>query len=201
MTEIKLCGMMEPCDIETVNELLPEYIGFIFWDKSFRYLTKEKASELKKMLNPKTKAVGVFVDAKVEIVSALVNTGIIDVIQLHGSEDEEYIARLRMMVPGETKIIKAFKVTNTADVNKAVNSTADYILFDPGKGSGNTFNWELIENVKRPYFLAGGLNLENVKDAIRHLNPYAVDVSSGIETDKHKDREKMKKFVSIVRQG
>ena len=199
MTKIKLCGMMREEDILTVNELLPEYIGFIFWEKSFRNLEKSKALALKKLLDKRIKAVGVFVDADPDFIIELVKDDIIDVVQLHGTEDEAYISKLREVAPG-TQIIKAFKVSSLDDVEKAVLSTADYILFDPGKGSGNTFNWDLIKDVKREYFLAGGLNCDNVKAALEELRPYAVDVSSGIETDKKKSVEKMKLFVNIVRE-
>ncbi len=199
MTKIKLCGMMRPQDIEVTNLVKPEYAGFIFWDKSFRNLSFSEAKALKLILDPSIKAVGVFVDAAIESIVELVEHKIIDVIQLHGSEDEEYLKKLKARIPEKIEIIKAFKVTNKEEVERAVSFASDYILFDPGKGSGNTFNWELIKDVKRPYFLAGGLNIENIEEAILKLNPYAVDVSSGIETDKKKDPDKMKKFVSIVR--
>lgn len=199
MTNIKLCGMMRPEDIETVNTLKPEYIGFIFWEKSFRNLSSDKALELKKCLDTSIKAVGVFVDAPIDTVVSLAQDKIIDVIQLHGSEDENYINTVRTLAPQGTVIIKAFKVTTAEEVRASLKCPADYLLYDPGKGSGNTFNWELIREVKRDYFLAGGLNCDNIKEAVECLRPYAVDVSSGIETDKQKDADKMKKFVEIVR--
>lgn len=199
MTKVKLCGMMRPLDIEAVNELKPEYIGFIFWEKSFRNLSFEKASELKGLLNPEIQAVGVFVDPPMDMVVSLVNEGVIDVVQLHGSESNEYIDELRTKIKPGTKVIKAFKVTTPEEVKASEASKADYLLFDPGKGSGNTFNWELIKNVKRDYFLAGGLNCENIEEAVTFLHPYAVDVSSGIETEKQKDADKMKRFVKTVR--
>lgn len=201
MTKIKLCGMMRPQDIEVTNSVKPEYAGFIFWDKSFRNLSFEEAKALKLMLDPSIKAVGVFVDAPIETITELVEYRIIDVVQLHGSEDEGYLEKLRKALPEKTEIIKAFKVTNKEEVERAVSYPSDYILFDPGKGSGNTFNWELIKDVTRPYFLAGGLNCENVNEAVKSLHPYAVDVSSGIETDKKKDADKMRNFVSIVREA
>ena len=199
MTNIKLCGMMRPEDIETVNTLKPEYIGFIFWEKSFRNLSRDKALELKKCLDTSIKTVGVFVDAPIDTVVSLAQDKIIDVIQLHGSEDENYINTVRTLAPQGTVIIKAFKVTTAEEVQASLKCSADYLLYDPGKGSGNTFNWELIREVKRDYFLAGGLNCDNIKEAVECLHPYAVDVSSGIETDKQKDADKMKKFVEIVR--
>lgn len=199
MARIKLCGMMKENDIFAVNELNPEYVGFIFWEKSFRNLTYDRAKQLKGLLSNSIDAVGVFVDADLNYIARLANDGIIDLVQLHGSEDEEYIRTLRKIVPIGTKIIKAYKVTNADEVAAAVSSIADFILFDPGKGNGNTFNWELIKDVERPYFLAGGLNTDNIGDAMEYLHPFAVDVSSGIETNKSKDVAKMKKFVSIAR--
>ena len=127
----------------------------------------------------------------------LLNKGTIDIAQLHGSEDEEYILRLRSLTG--KPLIKAIKVQSEADIVAADKSGADYVLLDSGAGTGMTFNWELIKGIKRPYFLAGGLSPENVADAIRTLNPFAVDVSSGIETDGLKDESKMTDFVSIVR--
>jgi len=199
MTRVKLCGMMRREDVLAVNGINPEYIGFIFYEKSFRNLSYEKAYELKTLLDKEIKAVGVFVDAEPDFIIKLVKNNVIDIIQLHGSEDNEYIISLRDKCP-DTEIIKAFKVNSESDVLIAEESPADYVLFDPGKGSGNTFNWEIIKNVKRDYFLAGGLNCENIKDAVTFLRPYAVDVSSGIETEKNKDIEKMKLFVDLVRE-
>lgn len=198
-TVIKLCGMMSEEDIDNVNRLKPEYAGFIFWEKSFRNLTKEKAASLKKRLDPNIKAVGVFVDEDVKKVSALVNDGIIDAVQLHGNEDEAYIEELRKLVLKKTEIFKAFKADSREQVKEALKSSADCILFDPGKGNGVTFPWEILKDVTRPYFLAGGLNPENVGDAVKMLHPYAVDVSSGIETDRKKDPDKMEAFVKAVR--
>lgn len=199
MARIKLCGMMTKEDIETANRLKPDYVGFIFWEKSFRNLSKEQARELKQCLDPSIDAVGVFVDADLHFISELVREHIIHMVQLHGSEDENYIRTLKKILPIGTQIIKAFKVTTREEVKEACECMADYILFDPGKGSGNTFDWDLIKDVERPFFLAGGLNCDNVKDAIDYLDPLCVDVSSGIETDKKKDPEKMERFVSIVR--
>lgn len=200
MARIKLCGMMRKEDIEVVNELLPEYVGFIFWEKSHRNLSFEEAQRLRAILNSSIDAVGVFVDADPNFIAELCKENVIDMVQLHGSEDEYYIRTLKKIIPLGTKIIKAFKVTCEEDVKKAEECIADYLLFDPGKGSGNTFNWELIKNVERPYFLAGGLNTENVGAGIEYLHPYAVDVSSGIETDRCKDKAKMIEFVNAVRE-
>ncbi len=209
-TCIKFCGLTRLSDIEAVNELKPEYVGFVFWEKSRRFVSGEKALELKKALLPGIKAVGVFVDEEPEKIASLLTEGIIDIAQLHGNEDEEYIERLRKLI-GDKPIIRAFVVkggegTGSGEANKSEAirkeletikvSSADYLLLDSGKGTGQTFNWELIKEagIEKPFFLAGGLGPENVAQAIETLHPYAVDVSSGIETDGLKDPEKMREF-------
>lgn len=195
---IKLCGLSRPCDIEAANELKPEYIGFVFAPKSKRYITQEKAGELKRLLSPDIKAVGVFVKEKPEIVAKLLNDGVIDLAQLHGREDEDYIKQLRELT--DKPVIKAFCIESENDIADIEHSTADYVLVDSGTGgTGTIFDWKLIQNMKRPYFLAGGLELSNVKEAVTKLNPYAVDVSSGIETEGLKDKMKMAAFVAAVR--
>ena len=197
MTRVKLCGMMRPEDILAVNEIKPEYIGFVFAKKSRRYVSKEQAKMLKEMLDPAVKAVGVFVNEPLENVADLLNEGIVDMAQLHGAEDEAYIRRLKEITGKE--IIKAVQVKSEADVKVGENPVADYVLFDAGAGDGKVFNWKLLENVKRPYFLAGGLDPENVRDAVERLRPFGVDVSSGIESAGVKDALKMERFVVRVR--
>ena len=197
MTKIKLCGLSRPYDIQTANELMPEYIGFVFAPKSKRYIDPQQAAQLKELLSPYIRAVGVFVDEAPDTVAALLNNGIIDIAQLHGSEDEAYIQRLRQRT--DQPIIKAFQIKSRHDLAKAKACTADHILLDSGAGTGNVFDWSVLRDVKRPYFLAGGLSPDNVGDAVRLLHPYAVDVSSGIETDGRKDEEKAAAFIAAVR--
>lgn len=197
MTKIKLCGLSRRCDIECANELCPDYIGFVFAKNSKRYVSPEKAKELKALLSPDIKAVGVFVDESIENIAKLLSDNIIDLAQLHGSEDEKYIARLKALT--DKPVIKAFRIKNENDIKRAVNSKADIILLDSGAGTGRSFNWGLLKNINRPYFLAGGLYPENVETAIDKLSPFAVDVSSGIETDNFKDKNKMTAFVKAVR--
>lgn len=198
MTKIKLCGLTRPCDIEEANRILPDYIGFVFAPKSRRYVSPEKAGELKEQLHKDILAVGVFVNEDPEKVADLLKQEIIDIAQLHGSEDETYIAELRKLTDKPT--IKAFRIDTEQDVQMAENSKADYILLDSGTGgTGTVFDWKLLRNINRPYFLAGGLGVENVKKAVSSLNPYAVDVSSGIETDGAKDAVKMERFAAAVR--
>ena len=197
MTRIKFCGLTRKCDIEAVNELGPEYIGFVFWPRSKRVVTREQASELKAMLDPSIKAVGVFVDEDIEVVKSLLNDDIIDIAQLHGSEDGTYINDLKMSTG--KPVIKAFKIRSEDDGRQAEESLADMVLLDSGMGTGKTFNWEIIKGVNRPYFLAGGLAPDNAAEAIRELHPYALDVSSGIETEGIKDTKKMTDFYEAVR--
>lgn len=197
MTKIKLCGLSRPCDIQTANELMPEYIGFVFAPKSKRYIDPQKAARLKELLSSDIRAVGVFVDEAPDTVAALLNSGVIDIAQLHGGEDEAYIQRLRQRT--DQPIIKAFQIKSRHDLAKAKACTADHILLDSGAGTGNVFDWSVLRDVKRPYFLAGGLSPDNVGDAVRLLHPYAVDVSSGIETDGRKDEEKAAAFIAAVR--
>ena len=198
MTKIKLCGLSRACDIEEANRLQPDYIGFVFAKKSRRCVTAEQAGELKKQLRPEIRAVGVFVNEAPEAVAALLNRGVIDLAQLHGSEDAEYIRRLRDLT--DSPLIQAFRIRSKEDLSRAEASEADEILLDAGAGTGTVFDWSLLRNMERRYFLAGGLNPENVREAIRDLHPYGVDVSSGIETDARKDRTKMAAFVAAVRE-
>ena len=197
MTKIKLCGLSRPCDIEAANKLKPDYIGFVFAPKSKRYVTPEQAMALKQMLLPEIQAVGVFVNEDPQHVARLLRDHIIDMAQLHGGEDEAYIARLRQLT--DRPIIQAFRVETARDMEKVEQSTADYVLLDSGAGTGTVFDWDLIQNVTRPYFLAGGLDPDNVADAVKTRRPYGVDVSSGIETGGRKDKTKMAAFVAAVR--
>ena len=196
--KIKLCGLTRPCDIEAVNELQPDYIGFVFAKKSRRYVSPEKAEELKAMLAPGIQAVGVFVNEEPEQIAALFEAGTIDVAQLHGQESETEIRRLRELT--DHPLIQAFRIDTEQDVERANASTADYVLLESGAGgTGTVFDWDLLQAIRRPYFLAGGLDTENLGTVKAKLNPYGVDVSSGIETGGYKDKEKMTAFVAAAR--
>lgn len=197
LTKVKFCGLTRVEDIETVNELRPEYIGFVFWEKSKRNIIPAEAKKLKAVLRDDIKAVGVFVDEDIETVKKISDEDIIDVIQLHGKENDDYIKNIKRLT-GKT-VIKAYKIRSEEDIIKANESVADYVLLDAGMGQGKTFDWKLIKGMNREYFLAGGLDIDNVEEALKTLQPYAVDVSSGIETEGKKDREKMKSFMEIVR--
>ena len=198
MTKIKMCGLSRAEDIQAANAIKPDYIGFVFAEISKRKVSALEASKLKSKLDPEIKAVGVFLDDKLDFVASMLNLGIVDVVQLHGSEDEEYIEKVRKIT--NKPIIKAFIIRSEEDVKRAERSTADYILLDGGKGEGRAFDWSLLKEIKRPYFLAGGLNPDNVGDAVKALKPFAVDVSTGIETYGVKDREKMTAFANTVRE-
>lgn len=197
MTKIKFCGLKRLEDIECANRLKPEYVGFVFAEKSRRRITADWAAELKKNLNGEIKSVGVFVNESRDKVAALLNGGVIDIAQLHGEEDESYINSLKSLTG--KPVIKAFPVKSAEDVAAAIDSTADHILFDSGAGTGEKFDWRLIKGVGRDYFLAGGISPANAREAIDILHPYALDVSSEIETGGFKDEIKMAAFIRAVR--
>ncbi len=199
MTKIKLCGLSRDDDIMVANRLHPDYIGFVFFEKSKRNVTPEQAAALKAKLEDGIKAVGVFVSSPIDFVASLLEQGIIDAAQLHGKEDEAYIAELRKRT--DKPIFQAFIVKSEEDAQRANVSSADMVLLDSGIGSGNCFDWQLLSDVNRPFFLAGGLNPENVEEALAVVNPYGVDVSSGIETGNFKDEKKMETFVRKVREN
>lgn len=199
MTRVKMCGLRRACDIEAANELRPDYVGFVFANGSKRYVSPEEAKVLRSMLDPGISAVGVFVDADPSFIEDILDSGTIDMIQLHGNEDGGYIDRLRSS--SSAPIVKAFRIGDGMDVDEIMSCPADHIMLDSGAGTGNVFDWNMIENMNRPYFLAGGLSADNVEEAIERLHPFAVDVSSGIETDGFKDKTKMAAFVAAVRRG
>lgn len=198
MTKIKLCGLSRPEDIETANRLRPDYVGFVFARKSRRFVSPEQAARLKAILDPEIQAVGVFVNESPEIVAELLEQRVIDIAQLHGSEDKAYLRRMRELT--KQPLIQAFRMAEAEKLLEAETSLADEILLDAGAGDGMTFDWTLLKKANRRYFLAGGLTPENVKEAIRRVHPYALDVSSGIETDGKKDPIKMAAFVTAVRE-
>lgn len=205
-TCIKYCGLRREEDIRMVNAAGAAFAGFIMSERFWRYVDPETVARLHKELDPSIKAVGVFVDEPVEYVAAQLNNKTIDLAQLHGHEDDAYIAKLRELTGntadnGEPKITKAFKIQTAEDIARAVASTADYILLDSGTGTGVTFDWSLMTAIDRPYFFAGGLTPDNVYEAVCRFHPFAVDVSSGTETEKVKDPEKVAAFAANVRKA
>ena len=202
MTKIKICGLRRYEDIEMVNRLRPDYCGFIInFPKSRRSLSPEKVMELSRDLDRKsTVPVGVVVDIPASLAASYLNDGIVDMIQLHGSESEDYIRQLKKLT--EKPVIKAFRITCREDIEAAEKSCADYILLDQGQGGGETFDWSYLAGgcpVGRKWFLAGGLNEHNIAEAAARFRPYAVDLSSAVETDGFKDFEKVKKVIDLVR--
>lgn len=198
MTKIKFCGLKRKIDIDYANVIRPDYIGFVFVRESVRYVQAEEAKLLRSKLHSGIVPVGVFADEPVENVARMLNEGVIDVAQLHGREDDSYIARLRQMA--DRPIIQAFGISSETDVTRALRSPADYILFDNQcGGSGKTFEWSLLSSIQRPFFLAGGLNATNIRQAILLLRPFAVDISSSVETSKFKDQDKMRLIADAVR--
>ena len=196
MTKVKLCGLRRKEDILAANRYGPDWIGFVF-AKSKRQVSKEEAAELKQLLSPKILAVGVFVDAPVTEMVSLYEAGIIDVIQLHGGEGPQVVEEIQARC--SAPIIQAVSVRGKEDVEKALLSKADYLLFDSGSGgTGQSFDWAHLGEMKRPFFLAGGIRQENLEEALQ-LHPFAIDVSSGVETDGYKDEEKIKQLMETVR--
>lgn len=201
MTKIKICGLTRKADIEVVNKYKPDYIGFVF-AKSKRQVTDKKALELKKNLNKEILSVGVFVNDSIAHISDLVNNKVIDVVQLHGDENKDYIDELKNKV--SVPVIKALRVQSKEQLMEAYKFGADNLLLDTYVkdrygGSGKEFNLNLIPKEINNYFLAGGVTCENVERMIEIAHPYCIDVSSGVETDGLKDEVKIKNIIEIVR--
>lgn len=198
MTKIKICGIKSEDAVEVLNRTLPEYTGFMFYDKSKRYISVERASTLRDKLDKRVKTVGVFVDEDPEKILDIARKGIIDIIQLHGSENDGYINAVKSGTG--LPVIKAFRIDSAEDITRAQKSAADMVLLDSGSGgTGTSFDWRLIRDIGRDYFLAGGLSPENVEEAVRSFSPFALDVSSGVETDGSKDGNKIEEFIRRAR--
>lgn len=199
MTKIKICGLRRPQDIEAVNAARPDFAGFVVEvPGSRRSVDKRELRELAGRLEEGILSVGVFVNAPPELVAELLEEGTLDLAQLHGQEDEIYMAELRRLT--EKPLIQAFSIQTGQDAEQALESRADYLLLDQGRGgTGQTFDWSLLPEINRPFFLAGGLGEENLERAIRQVRPWAVDLSSSLETDGQKDPEKILRAVDLVR--
>lgn len=199
MTKIKICGLSRREDVEAVNDAKPDFCGFVVnFPKSRRNVSPERLRELRGLLDGDMIPVGVFVSQSPELVAELQNQGVITIAQLHGHEDEAYLSRLRELTHGKP-VWKAFRVRTAEDVAAARRSTADRILLDNGTGTGAAFDWTLVRDMSRPWILAGGLTPETLPDAVRSLRPWCADLSSGVETDGFKDREKILAAVEAVR--
>lgn len=204
MTKIKICGLRREEDVDYVNACRPDYAGFVFAE-SKRKVTKEQAKHLRSQLEQGIVPVGVFVNETIDTIVELVEEGVIEVIQLHGDETESYIEALRWRV-GNVKIIKAVRVASKEDVTDCETTLADYLLFDSRTleaygGTGKQFDWKLISQIQKPFFLAGGICTENVEEAVKMTRPFAVDVGSSVETNGYKDREKIIEIVKKVRRN
>lgn len=199
--KIKLCGMFRDCDIDYANEAKPDYVGFILgFPKSHRNIDAETTRRLRSRLDTGIKAVGVFVNSPETTCAEYADCGIIDVIQLHGDEDADFIRRLRELTGAP--IIKAAKIRTPEDIGRVQALGADYVLLDNGTGTGKMFDHSLLDGaeIRQPFFLAGGLTPENLRQAAESVRPYCVDLSSGVETDRLKDREKMLEAVRVIRE-
>ena len=199
MVKIKICGLKRLEDIDVVNKYKPDYIGFVFAD-SKRKVSHKLASEMKSNLSSGIVSVGVFVDADADEIIKLFDECVIEIAQLHGSESEDYIRNLKENTNYELKIINAIEMSDEKDLMEYDNSISDYLLLDSGKGSGKTFDWNLIRNdLTKDFFLAGGINISNISKAIEEFKPYAIDLSSGVETDGFKDEFKIKEIMEVIR--
>ena len=197
--ELKICGLKRLEDIIAVNRHGADFAGFVFFEKSKRYVDPYKANELISLLRADIKPVGVFMDEPLDNVVRIARITGVELVQLHGHESEEYVEYVKRTL--DRPVIKAYKASEEGALEKAANSAADYVMIDSGAGSGKKFDWSILKDFKRDYFLAGGLDPESVGEAIRMLEPFAVDVSSGVETDGIKDEKKIAEFIKAVRYG
>ena len=198
MVKIKICGIKRFEDIEIVNKYKPDYIGFVFADTK-RNVSFKLARQLKDKLDPEITSVGVFVDAPKEEIIDLFENGTIEIAQLHGLENEDYIKDLKAMTDNKLIVINAIEMSKDTDLLEYDSSNADYLLLDSGKGSGKTFDWRLIrKDLKKDFFLAGGLNKDNITQAIEEFEPYAVDLSSSLEVNGFKNEDKIKEIMEII---
>ena len=192
MTKVKICGLSTVEAVETAVLAGADYIGFVF-AASKRQVSLEQAQELAKRVTGKTKIVGVFVSPSLEDLEQSIGQVPLDMVQIHGTFDEALMPMISVPV------IRAIQLS---DQEAQVTSQADYLLFDaPVAGSGQTFDWGLLKDqkIQQDFFIAGGLTEDNVRQARETFQPYAVDVSSGVETDGRKDIEKIKAFIEGVK--
>lgn len=199
MVKVKICGICHDVEIGIMNELVPDFVGFVFVSKSRHFIAPEHAGVLRSRLRPGIRSVGVFANHSLRDVAMCVEVAGLDMVQLHGNETGEYIAALREFI--RCPIMKVYKVTTPMDAEKAMYSTADYVMLDGGNaGDGKTFDWSLLGNVRRKYFLSGGLTPENMIKALGITpQPYALNVSSGVEANRMKDYRKVMKFILGVK--
>lgn len=199
--KIKICGLRRECDVDFVNSAGVDFVGFVFAG-SKRQVTPAQASVLKKRLSPDIKSVGVFVNESIENIKRICKNGIIDLIQLHGNEDSDFIKTLKNEI--NLPVIKAVKALSRDYIKEEIRNDADFVLLDSFKensfgGTGSIFDWTIVPDIKKPVFLAGGLNINNIKQAVDMVHPFCVDISSGVETDGFKDERKIFEITKLVR--
>lgn len=204
-TKIKICGLFRPEDIEAVNIAKPDYVGFIFYPKSHRYVTAERAKALRAGLDPSIKAVGVFVNLGTDEAAGIIRTASLDIAQLHGDETDEDICRLRQECPMLAQVWKAVRIKDGFNIGSLNQySSADRLVLDAYVegygGAGKSFDLNLIKGVDpKRIILAGGLNHQNIREAINTVRPWGVDLSSGVETHSKKDKDKIINIVNLIR--
>ena len=198
-TKIKICGLKRIEDVISVNVAEPDYCGFIFnVSGSRRSIGAEQLNILVDMLNPEIVPIGVFVNEKTDVILRIVRESGIRMVQLHGQENGEIIHTIQSKA--QVPVIKAVSVRSKEDVRSAVLSPADYLLFDCGEGgTGQTFDWNLLEDIPRSYFMAGGVGAHNMGEVLRRFLPFALDVNSSVETDGQKDGKKILAAVRMLR--
>ena len=198
-TKIKICGLKRIEDVISVNVAEPDYCGFIFnVSGSRRSIGAEQLNILVDMLNPEIVPIGVFVNEKTDVILRIVRESGIRMVQLHGQENGEIIHTIQSKA--QVPVIKAVSLSSKEDVRSAVMSPADYLLFDCGEGgTGQTFDWNLLEDIPRPYFMAGGIGTHNMEEVLRRFSPFALDVNSSVETDGQKDGKKILAAVRMLR--
>ncbi|MDR3306000.1 MAG: phosphoribosylanthranilate isomerase [Clostridiales Family XIII bacterium] len=204
--KIKICGLFRAEDVEYVNAALPDYAGFVFAERSRRYVTPARARALRAGLDSRIVPVGVFADTDAALIASLAEDGVVGAVQLHGRENEAFVREVKARV--RVPVIKAIVMCAPdgtpkppAAVLREAESAADFLLFDSGAGTGEVFDWRAIPDMGKAFFLAGGLSVYNIKEAIASYAPYAADISSGAETDGVKDREKILELVRAVRES
>lgn len=200
VTKLKICGLYRLEDIDMINQVKPDYCGFVIHvPKSHRNVSLEEVEKLAQNVDNTITKVGVFVDEPTEIIEDLLKRGVIDVAQLHGMEGNATIRKIQRTTG--KPVVKAFVISAKTDMEEIENSAADMVLLDAGRGQGKTFDWSCVNKIKRPFILAGGIDRRNVKMAIERCHPYAIDVSSGVETNQIKDMEKIKEIKELTKQG
>ena len=203
MTKVKICGITNYDDAAHAAILGADYLGFNFYELSPRHVDESEVKRFIGRLPKNVRKVGVFVNHNPDTVKKIVKNLDLDLIQLHGDETQDYCSKLK----AETKkqVIKAFRIKEKEDLKKIKHYNADYFMFDTHEegifgGTGRTFDWKIIKGVNKPFFLSGGLNPKNVKEAIRTAKPYAVDAASGIEINpRKKDNKKMERFIEAAK--